>query len=48
MDSPEMDAPLEAVRSRYGVTLIAELNVPVYFVGGGSVNLTVPLYRLAP
>lgn len=48
MDSPEMDAPLEAVRSRYGVTLVAELNVPVYFVGGGSVNLTVPLYRLAP
>ena len=48
IDSPEMDAPLEAVRARYGVRQVAELRVPVYFAGGGSENMTVPLYRVEP
>jgi hypothetical protein len=47
MDSPEMDAPLEAVAGRYGVERVAELEVPVFAVGGGSTNMTVPLYRVA-
>jgi hypothetical protein len=48
MDSPEMDEPLAALRERYTLTPIADLAVPVYFHGGGSRNLTVPLYRLEP
>jgi len=48
MDSPEMDAPLAALRDRYTLTRVVDLDVPVYFVGGGSLNLTVPLYRVEP
>ena len=48
IDSPEMDAPLEAVRARYGVRQVAALRLPVYFAGGGSENMTVPLYRVEP
>ncbi len=46
MDSPEMDDPLAALRDRYTLTHVADLSVPVYFRGGGSRNLTVPLYRV--
>ncbi|MCC7358752.1 MAG: hypothetical protein IT317_04715 [Anaerolineales bacterium] len=46
MDSAELDAPLAAVRAAYGVTAVAALNVPVYFVGGGSRNATVTLWRV--
>ncbi len=46
MDSPEMDDPLTALRDRYTLTRVADLDVPVYYVGGGSRNLTVPLYRV--
>lgn len=48
MDSPEMDEPLTAVRARYRVTQVAALRVPVFFVGGGAVNMSVPLYRVEP
>lgn len=48
MDSPEMEAPLAAVREKYQVTRVADLRVPVFFVGGGSLNLTAPLYRVEP
>jgi hypothetical protein len=48
MDSPEMEEPLAAVRQALGVAVAAELPVPVYDVGGGSENLTVPLYRVGP
>jgi len=48
MDSPEMDAPLAALSDRYTLTHIADLDVPVYFVGGGSLNLSAPLYRVEP
>jgi hypothetical protein len=48
MDSPEMEAPLAALQTRYPVTPIAQLPVPVFYVGGGARNLTVPLYRVEP
>jgi hypothetical protein len=48
MDSPEMDEPLTALQEHYVITQIADLDVPVYYLGGGSRNLTVPLYRVAP
>lgn len=48
MDSPEMEAPLAALQTRYTVTPMAQLPVPVFYVGGGARNLTVPLYRLEP
>ena len=46
MESAELEAPLAAVRAAYGVTIAGELNVPVYFVGGGSRNETVMLWRV--
>jgi hypothetical protein len=46
MDSPEMDAPLREIETRYAVTRVADLDVPVFYVGGGSLNETVPLYRV--
>jgi len=46
MDSAELDAPLAAVQQVYGVTEAGELNVPVFFVGGGSRNETVVLWRV--
>jgi hypothetical protein len=46
MDSPEMAAPLDAVRVRYPVEGVAEMDVPVFALGGGSTNLTVDLYRI--
>jgi hypothetical protein len=46
MDSPEMDEPLAALREHYTLTHVADLSVPVFFHGGGSRNLTVPLYRV--
>jgi hypothetical protein len=48
MDSPEMEDPLAALQGDYAFAHVADLDVPVYFVGGGSRNLTVPLYRVAP
>jgi hypothetical protein len=45
-DSPEMDEPLAALRDRYTLTRVADLDVPVYYLGGGSRNLRVPLYRV--
>jgi len=48
MDSPEMDEPLAALQGRYTLTRVAELSVPVYYLGGGSRNLTVPMYRVEP
>ena len=46
MDSVEMETPLATVRRHYAVTPVAELEVPVYFAGGGSLNLSATLYRL--
>ena len=46
MDSPEMDPPLKEIQTRYAVVHVADIDVPVFFVGGGSVNETVPLYRV--
>jgi hypothetical protein len=46
MDSPEMDAPLTEIQARYGVEHVADIDVPVFFVGGGSFNESVPLYRV--
>jgi hypothetical protein len=46
MDSPELDAPLAEVQARYATEEVAELDVPVFALGGGSTNLTVPLYRV--
>ena len=46
MDSTELDAPLAAVRQAYGVTEAARLNVPVFFLGGGSRNEMVVLWRV--
>lgn len=46
MDSAELEAPLAAVRAAYGVTEAGRLNVPVYYVGGGSRNETVILWRV--
>jgi hypothetical protein len=46
MDSPELEAPLAAVRQAYAVTAAGQLNVPVFFIGGGSRNETVTLWRV--
>src|SRR6185503_11737425 len=46
MDSSELEAPLAAVQRTYGATEAGELNVPVFFVGGGSRNETVLLWRV--
>ena len=46
MDSPELEAPLDALRAVYIVAYVADLEVPVYYHGGGSQNLTVPLWRV--
>ena len=48
MDSPEMDAPLDELRAHYQITRAGELDVPVFFPGGGSLNLSVPLWRILP
>jgi hypothetical protein len=48
MDSPEMEEPLAALQDRYTLTHVADLAVPVYYLGGGSRNLTVPMYRVEP
>jgi len=48
LDSPEMDAPLAALQTRYSLTPVARLPLPVYFAGGGSQNLTALLYRVTP
>jgi hypothetical protein len=46
IDSPEMDAPLADLRVHYNLTQVATLDVPVFFIGGGSFNMTVPLYKV--
>jgi hypothetical protein len=46
MDSPEMDAPLQALAAHGHVAPVAELDVPVFYVGGGSLNERVTLYRV--
>lgn len=48
MDSPEMEPPLRALQTHYSVRLVAHLPVPVFYIGGGALNLTVPLYQIAP
>ncbi|MBF8284205.1 MAG: hypothetical protein HW378_3120 [Anaerolineales bacterium] len=48
MDSIEMDEPLAALQDHYTLTRVADLAVPVYYRGGGSRNLTVPMYRVEP
>ncbi len=48
MDSPELDEPLAALRTGHALSQVAELPLPVYFLGGGSRNMTVPLYRVGP
>ncbi len=46
VDSPELEAPLAALRARYRVERVADLEVPVFYFGGGSSNQRVPLYRV--
>jgi hypothetical protein len=46
MDSPEMDAPLREIQAGHRVEHVADLDVPVFYVGGGSLNETVPLYEV--
>ncbi len=46
MDSPEMDAPLHALEAHYRVEQVGAIELPVFFVGGGAINETVPLYRV--
>ena len=46
MDSPEMDPPLAELKTHYTLTQVATLDVPEFFLGGGSFNMTVPLYRV--
>jgi len=46
MDSPEMEAPLQAIETRYRVEQVGAIDLPVFFVGGGALNETVPLYRV--
>jgi hypothetical protein len=48
MDSPEMEAPLAELRLHYTVERVAELELPVFYLGGGSDNLSVPLWRVLP
>ena len=48
MDGVEMEAPLEAVKRVYRVEHVADLDLPYYVRGGGSQNLSVPLYRIVP
>ena len=46
-DSVEMEAPLNAAQARYPVTEIAPpLYLPYYYVGGGSDNQLVRLFRI--
>ena len=46
MDSPEMEAPLEAIEARDTVEQVGAIELPVFYVGGGSLNETVPLYKV--
>jgi hypothetical protein len=46
MDSPEMEAPLAVLQAHYHVAPVAQLDVPVFYVGGGSLNEHVPLYKV--
>jgi hypothetical protein len=46
MDSPEMQAPLQAIQARYLVQQVGAIELPVFFVGGGALNETVPLYKV--
>jgi hypothetical protein len=46
MDSPEMEAPLKALQASYKVEHVGDIELPVFFVGGGSFNERVPLYRV--
>jgi hypothetical protein len=46
MDSPEMEAPLKAIQASYKVEHVGDIELPVFFVGGGSFNERVPLYRV--
>ena len=46
MDSPEMDEPLQALKAHYRVEQVGAIELPVFFVGGGAINETVPLYKV--
>jgi hypothetical protein len=46
MDSPEMDAPLQALAATHRIEQVGQIELPVFFVGGGSLNETVPLYKV--
>ncbi|MEP7359523.1 MAG: hypothetical protein ABI847_19885, partial [Anaerolineales bacterium] len=48
MDSPEMEAPLAELRRHYRLEQAGSLELPVFYLGGGSDNLTVPLWRVLP
>jgi hypothetical protein len=48
MDSPEMDAPLQAIAATHKIEQVGAIALPVFFVGGGSLNETVPLYKVTP
>ncbi len=46
MDSPEMEAPLKAIQANQRVVRVGDIALPEFFVGGGSFNETVPLYKV--
>jgi 4-amino-4-deoxy-L-arabinose transferase-like glycosyltransferase len=46
VDSPELDGPLAAVAGRYRLQHVADLYLPVFYHGGGSLNQVAPLYRV--
>ena len=46
MDSPEMQAPLQAIEASETVEQVGAIELPVFFVGGGSLNESVPLYKV--
>jgi hypothetical protein len=48
MDSPEMEAPLAELRTRYALEHVADLYVPAFEHSGGSENKAVLLYSVHP
>ena len=46
MDSPEMEAPLKAIEATNAVEQVGAIELPEFFEGGGSLNATVPLYKV--
>lgn len=48
MDSVEMNDPAAALSATYTLHPVATLNLPYYFLGGGSENRWVQLYKVEP